>query len=429
MSDYDEDEYNDDYSGNDYDQPDDNDDGLNLEDNFIVAESSDDPISAYKMIIDLELSNSDERKWSYKSYEKICQIYIKQKNFDLFKENFIKLLELYSKVDDIEKQDTVRDIGIICHELKDIDFSQKIYLEMMKQFRESEFERDYLDTSLAFSKNLLNRNDFKALKELLPELLDYFSRLEETDSNNAIKLEFLVMKIEVLKEDNKINEIKPVYRECIKLMKDQTFEDKRLTAIINEEGGKMNFRQMEYDKALQKFKLSFHNYKEVGINSAISSLKYAFLASMMSRNKSAIVSPDEAKIYKNDQNLMNLVELFEAYEEMNIQKIYNIWTEKIKKLEKDIFITENLDEIIHHIRLNFIINKLKSFDSCKIESLTKEVSVDKKALIPLIFQISSENPELDIKLDLINNIVITNFNHMNEANLYQNYCSCFNLLK
>ena len=56
------------------DVDDNNEDGINLEDNFIEAEHSTDPISAYKTVIELEISNSSDHKWSYKSYEKLCQL-------------------------------------------------------------------------------------------------------------------------------------------------------------------------------------------------------------------------------------------------------------------------------------------------------------------------------------------------------------------
>ena len=81
--------------------------GLNLEDNFIVAEQSDDPIKAYKEIIELEISNSSEHKWAYKCYEKLAGIYLKAKNASEYENTIKKLSENYSKVEDIDRQDTV----------------------------------------------------------------------------------------------------------------------------------------------------------------------------------------------------------------------------------------------------------------------------------------------------------------------------------
>ena len=108
MSDYGDDDDQIDYDpdammqeeGNDEDQ-------FNLENNFIEAEHSDNPIEAYNTIIEIERDNSSSFTWSYKSYEKLCLIYIKKKIFDEFKNKINKLFELYSKVDDAERQDTI----------------------------------------------------------------------------------------------------------------------------------------------------------------------------------------------------------------------------------------------------------------------------------------------------------------------------------
>ena len=407
-----------------------NEGGVNLEDNFIEAETAPDPIEAYKMIIELEISNSDERKWSYKSYEKLCQIYIKKLDFDSFKSNFDELLKMHPKVDDMDKQDTVREIALVLNDLKNIDFEKKVFQEMIDQYKDKELERDYIETSLDYAKRLFGLNEYASLSHLVPELLQYIDGLSAGETYKSIKLEFLVMEIQLYKEENKINEIKPIYRDCVKLMQDQTFEDKRLTAIVSEEGGKMNFRQLEFDKALQKFKLAFHNYKDSGILSAsISSLKYAFLTSMMSRNQSAIVSVDEANAYKNDQSLMALVELFQAYGEMNMNLINKIWNEKIKGKEKDIFIVENLDEILHNIRLNFIINKLKSYDACKFSTLVDELGITKIEIVAMLFQLSKEQTAYDIQLNFIEDTVLIKKNGGLEsgADLLDNYHSWFRL--
>ncbi|MCQ2820590.1 MAG: hypothetical protein MJ252_25270 [archaeon] len=416
-------EYN--SEGGDYDNQ--SEGGVNLEDNFIEAESAPDPIEAYKMIIELEISNSDSRKWSYKSYEKLCQIYIKKMDFDSFKENFDKLLELHPKIDDVDKQDTVREISFVLNDLKNIDFEKKIFQEMMSQYKEKELERDYIDTSLDYAKRLFSLNDYASLKELVPELLSFMDNLPGSESYKEMRLELLVMQIQLYKEENKINEIKPIYRECVKLMEDQTFEDKRLTAIINEEGGKMNFRQMEFDKALQKFKLAFHSYRDCGLPSAVSALKYAFVSSMMSRNQSAIVSPEEANIYKKDQSLVSLVELFEAYEEMDMNKINQVWKDQIQGKEQDIFIVENLDEIMHNIRLNYIIGKLKSYDSCSFNSLAKDIGISNQALITLLLQLSKSQNVYDLKLNFLDESVAIKKKDESGTDLMENYSNWFKL--
>ena len=89
--------------------------GLNLEDNFLQAENAEDQVQAYKDIIDLEISNSNEKKWAFKSYEKLSIIYLKKGNLNDFDDAIQNIATNFCKVEDRDKQDTIRDI---CTEIK-----------------------------------------------------------------------------------------------------------------------------------------------------------------------------------------------------------------------------------------------------------------------------------------------------------------------
>ena len=403
-------------------------DGLNLEDNFIEAGHAENPIEAYKLIIELEISNSSNHQWSFKSYEKLCQIYIKSLNFNEFKSNVDKLFELYSKVDDVVKQDTIRNIIFSLSEVKDDDFKEKILNEMLKILEDKKMERAYLDTGREYCKILLKTKKYDILKDLIPDLLSVCDKPDDEIYKN-IKLELLVIKIDLCKISNDLSTIKELYLEAKNLMNEQIFDDKRLSAIINEEGGKIDLRQKEYDKALQKFKVAFHNYKESGDNQAISVLKYAFLASLITRDKSIIVSPEEAKIFQNDKNLNSMVKLYEAYESMDINLINSIWNKEIKNNEKDPFILENLNEILYNIRLNFVINKLKAYRFCKFQTISKELGIKKEELVPMIMKIA-KNGYANIKINLVNDYIEMekDKNEKSLGGLIDNYNSWLNIM-
>ncbi len=426
MSDYDEDENISYHSDDDAEM--DQGDGLNLEDNFIEAEHAENPIEAYKLIIELEISNSSTHQWSFKSYEKLCQIYIKNLNFNEFKSNVDKLFELYSKVDDVDKQDTIRNIIFTLSEVKDDNFKEKVLNEMLQILKDKNMEREYLDTGRDYCKILLKTKKYDILKDLIPELLNVCEKSNDEIYKN-IKLELLVIKIDLCKISNDLSTIKELYLEAKTLMKEQIFDDKRLSAIINEEGGKIDLRQKEYDKALQKFKVAFHNYKESGDNQAISVLKYAFLASLITRDKSIIVSPEEAKIFQNDKNLNSMVKLYEAYESMDINLINSIWNNEIKKNEKDPFIIEKLNEILYNIRLNFVINKLKAYQFCKFDTISNELGINQKELIPMIMKIAKKN-YANIKINLVDNFIEMekDKNEKSLGGLIDNYNSWLNLM-
>jgi tetratricopeptide (TPR) repeat protein len=344
--------------------------GINLEDMFISAESASDPLSEYFQIIELENDNSSGCRWSYKSYEKLCLIFLKNNNIESFKDKFDKLIELYTRVDEYERNDTIRNIIFTLNDEIDKDIVIDVLRFMIEKLKEKDVVRAAMDTGLQFARSLFNLGRNDELGDLLQELLDYMDSKNLNDEiYKSIRLELLVMKIQFCNLIKNSKESKRLYLEAYKLNQDQIINDSRLSAIINEEGGKMHMRGREYDLALEKFKSAFHNYEQSGSSRAVTLLKYAILSMIITRNKKNIISPDEAKPYLYDPKLNSMIDLLSAYEEMDIGKINYIWNDKISKYEDDSFILENLNEILHNIRFNYICNKLKACKICKFVSL------------------------------------------------------------
>jgi len=392
MSDYEGDEGDDEIDYNpEEDIPQDEDDngGLNLEDNFLQAENAEDQVQAYKDIIDLEISNSNEKTWSFKSYEKLAIIYLKRGDAKNFDDTAKEIAANYSKVEDRVKQDTVRDI---CTEIKLIpekEDKSKYYKSLIKYLQEEGIMREYFYVGVELCKLYSMKKQFENLKKLLPSLMKDVDQYQEKEMIKNIKLELIIMQIQICKHEGNTIEIKSLYLEATKLMKDQLFEDKFLVAIINEEGGKIAMRQKDFNKALEKFKFSFHYYRDMGNEEeAVTVLKYAFIVSLLVQESSAIVTKEETKIYNKHKTLMNLVSLFDAFHELDIKKMTNIWNKDIIPNEKDKFILENKDDIFYNIRINYIVRKLKAFSNCNIEMLERELGIKNIELLGMIMNIA-----------------------------------------
>lgn len=156
MSDYGDENYEDiDYNPDHYDDFPQNDEGVNLEDMFIQAEHSN-SIDDFKQIIELERDNASTNHWSFKSYEKICMIYLQQKDLENFSKFFEKLINAYFKVDDCYKTDTVRNFTFALHDIGDNEFSICVLKFMYMHLIEKEVDREVLNTALQLAKILLS---------------------------------------------------------------------------------------------------------------------------------------------------------------------------------------------------------------------------------------------------------------------------------
>jgi hypothetical protein len=389
------------YDENEYMPQEDEDGGLNLEDNFLTAEHSDDPIQSYKEVIELEISNSNEHKWAYKCYEKLAIIYIKQSNAAEFENSVKNIAQFYSKIEDRDKQDTIRDLCSEIRMLTDTKLKTDFYQILINHLKENGITREYFFVGVELCKLFSLNKKYDELKKIVPSLYEDVDNYEEKEMVKNIKLELIIMKMQIFKHEGNTVDIKGLYLDAQKLMVDQVFEDKYLTGIINEEGGKISMRQKEFDKALEKFKFAFHSYRDTGSEEeAVTVLKYAFIVSLLVLDSSIIVTKEEANLYSKHESLMKLVNLFDAYNALDIKKVMDIWKKDILSKEKDKFIQENKEDILYNIRINYIVRKLKAFKNCKFDVIENEIGVKNDELLGMIMNIA-KNQFAKVKINFV----------------------------
>lgn len=97
--------------------------------------------------------------------------------------------------------------------------------------------------------------------------------------------------------------------------------DPRVMGIIKECGGKMYLQEKKWDKALNELFECFKNYQESGNVKAKEILLYVILASMLSDSEINLADTREAKVYKDDTEVMAITDLRTAYEKNDMRAI------------------------------------------------------------------------------------------------------------
>ena len=161
-----------DYNADEYVPQDEEEGGLNLEDNYLQAENADDPVQAYKDIIDLEISNSDERKWTFKSHEKLALIFIKKSQKIDFENSVQNLAQFYSKIEDKDKQDTIRDLCSEIRMLTNSNLKIEFYEILIKHLKENGITREYFYVGVELCKLFSVNKKYDDLKQMLPSLIE-----------------------------------------------------------------------------------------------------------------------------------------------------------------------------------------------------------------------------------------------------------------
>lgn len=98
-------------------------------------------------------------------------------------------------------------------------------------------------------------------------------------------------------------------------------EDPRVVGIIKECGGKMFMSEKKWEMALNAFFESFKANVDCGGSKATTVLKYVIMTSMLCNSEVDWMGTKEAKIFKDDPQIIAMVSLKEGFETNNIQQI------------------------------------------------------------------------------------------------------------
>lgn len=430
--DYEYNDYNNDYDDNDieinygYEENVNDDQGINFEDMLIEAKNDNDP-EKFKEIIELEKDNSHTFHYSFQAYQHLCLIYIKDMLIEEFNLAFTEVVKLYSKVDYTYKTDTIRDIIYTLSHCQDFSFSNKVCRILIDCLYErigedKSIDRELLNTGILFSKNLLLNEKINELGELLDEMFDIIDRIDmNDDSLQNSRLELIVLKIQFCNLIKDMKQSTRLYYEACDLNKNKVIMDNTLSSIINEQGAKIFMSKRNFDKALELFKQAFYNFQSAGNHiKAKEMIKYSLLNSIIVKNNMNFVSEEEVSLYKDDKQLEAMINLRKAYESADIIEINKVWKSQILVLETDEFIINMLNEILHSIRFNYIRMKLNAYNSCKFETLIKELGVDMEYLQSILFEIISSEQNFNIKIDFLNQTVVINQKNIENEIYYSN---------
>lgn len=152
----------------------------------------------------------------------------------------------------------------------------------------------------------------------------------------------------------------------------------------------MFMSEKKWDKALEELFESFKNYQETGDSRAKTVLKYVILASILSGSQINYSDTREAKVYKDDHQIIAINSLRTAFEQNDMKRIQEILSDDNSEILNDPFITQHLDDLLRGIRLNVLIAKVKPYKSVSIEYLAKQLNVSTQEIRSLLAELILE---------------------------------------
>ena len=195
---------------------------------------------------------------------------------------------------------------------------------MTLQILKSSNERLWFNLCLRLGNIYLEQAQYEELDKILNELKDN-CRVPGTDINNYDPakgnelLKVFALEIQMCTATKNSKRMKSVYPQTTNL--NSVINDPRVVGIIKECGGKMFMSEKKWDKALEEMFESFKNYQESGNSRARTVLKYVILASILSGSKIDYSGTREAKVYKDDSQIIAIMNLRNAFENNDINQI------------------------------------------------------------------------------------------------------------
>jgi len=189
--------------------------------------------------------------------------------------------------------------------------------------------------------------------------------------------------------------------------------DPRVMGIIKECGGKMYMSEKKWEKALDELFECFKYYQESGNIRAKNTLVYVILASMLCNSKINHADTREAKVYKDDKQIIAIMKFRQAFEKNDIKSITKVLQDKNNDLFTDNEFSQYLDDLLRNIRLNVLQQKVLPYRTVKLEFLAAEININQGEVKQLLSELILEE-RIDASIDQISGFLEMNQNKPKE---------------
>lgn len=388
------------------DQP--NNDDYELENNFFEADdikktNPKEAIERFETIIMMEESKGSEVKWKFKCLLNIIQLKCKVMNFSEMRENITQIVKIMHTVSRNDSNEAISLILDGLTALKETHEHDSLAQEMMDHLLVSlePYEHLWLSAALKLAKIYLKSGDFQRLEKIIEAFKirckTQQGQVDEKKSGALLELYSIEIQICIANKDHQ--RMKNVYEKTKNLS--SAIVDPKSMAIIKETSGKLMMLEKKWKESTEELVDAFKFYQEVGNPQAKTVLKYLVLAGMLSMSEINIFCGREARVYKDDPEILAMQEMRNAFELKDLKRFDRILKDKTLKIDQDEFMKSFLDDLMKVFNSEKIISMIVPYKTIKIEYLARELSEKEESVIKNLSLLIMEG-KISGKIDKIN---------------------------
>ena len=383
-----------------------NNEDYELENNFFEADdikktNPKDAIERFETIIMMEESKGGEVRWKFKCLLNIIQLKCRIHSELGLKDNITQIIKIMNTV---SRNDSNEAISLIIEGLTAMkDNNDAFAQELMDHLSISleTYDHLWLSASLKLARIYLKVCDFVRLESLIESFKSRCKTqqgvVDEKKSGSLLELYSIEIQICIAKKDHQ--RMKDVYEKTKNLS--SAIVDPKSMAIIKETSGKLLMLEKKWKESTEELIDAFKFYQEVGNPQAKTVLKYLVLAEMLSMSEINIFCGREARVYKDDPEIVGMQELRNAFELKDLKRFDKILKDKTLKLDQDEFMKSFMDDLTKVFNSEKIISMIVPYKTVKIQYLAKELSEKETSIIRNLTELILDG-KISGKIDKVN---------------------------
>jgi len=275
------------------------------------------------------------------------------------------------------------------------------FVKILDYLKSKNYEQLWFNASLKLAKIYLEKKEYTNFDELINKLKQSCRTPDGKDDpkKSSILLEIYSLEINLYMQTMNLQKLREIYKKTKYLS--SAICDPRTNAIIKDTHGRMLLMEKDWGQASHELFEAFKSYQEVGNPKAKQILKYVVLASILAKSELNPFDNLEAKVYKEDKDILIFSNLRTAFEQKNTKELNRTLNENLNKIFDDQFLCQFKDDLFMIVAKEMVAVLIAPYKRVTLAYLSSEVNVAIDKLECYLQELILDE-RLDGKLDLVN---------------------------
>lgn len=332
-------------------------------------------LQSFQKVLDLE--SGEKGEWGFKALKQMIKINFQLNNYSEMMERYKQLLTyIKSAVTRNYSEKSINSILDYISTSKNMELLQEFYETTLEALKDAKNDRLWFKTNTKLGKLYFDREDYNKLGRIIKQL---HNSCQTDDGEDDLRkgtqlLEIYALEIQMYTAQKNNKKLKTLYEQSLHIK--SAIPHPLIMGVIRECGGKMHLREQEFDKAHTDFFEAFKNYDESGSPRRTTCLKYLVLANMLMKSGINPFDSQEAKPYKNKEEILAMTNLVSAYQNDDINDFERILKQNRSNIMDDQFIREHIEELLRNIRTQVLLKLIKPYTKINVMFISKELNID-----------------------------------------------------